>query len=274
VASEKSVFSQVAVILGWLIDLSKTSGAVMRPKDEAIDKLCYLFFSSFDALKPQPLVVWQSLQSLTERYSMGLRGMRGYFFFKSVSLSLKLLSVSQRKFNSLPSTFQSTVTQLRVAVSSKTTRHESFLVVPQSVPTTKNAVTTTSFPLLPHSSASSSSFLGNSISAAMKTRTRSSRISYSAGWHRWLKFIDSLFSFQVTCVAGFLCYLVNDVSSPVQPREVDISFMDESMVIQKTRTGLMNLWRSKEGNSLADKKALPVSIDMVFSMKLPNCVLS
>jgi hypothetical protein len=55
---------------------------------------------------------------------------------------------------------------------------------------------------------------------------------------------------------------------------VDISFMDESMVIQKTRTGLMNLWRSKEGNSLADKKALPVSIDMVFSMKLPNCVFS
>jgi hypothetical protein len=163
VASEKSVFSQVAVILGWLIDLSKTSGAVMRPKDEAIDKLCYLFFSSFDALKPQPLVVWQSLQSLTERYSMGLRGMRGYFFFKSVSLSLKLLSVSQRKFNSLPSTFQSTVTQLRVAVSSKTNRHESFLVVPQSVPTTKNAVTTTSFPLLPHSSAGSSSFFWETV---------------------------------------------------------------------------------------------------------------
>jgi hypothetical protein len=77
VAQEKSVFSQVAVILGWLIDLSNPSGAVMRPKDEAIDKLCFLFFS-FDALKPQSLALWRSLQALTERYSLGLRGMKGF----------------------------------------------------------------------------------------------------------------------------------------------------------------------------------------------------
>jgi hypothetical protein len=51
---------------------------------------------------------------------------------------------------------------------------------------------------------------------------------------------------------------------------VDVGFIDDSIVIQKTRTGLMNLWRSKEGNSLADKKTLPVSIDMIFSMKLPT----
>jgi hypothetical protein len=111
-------------------------------------------------------------------------------------------------------------------------------------------------------------------------------------WSQWSSSEeDSLFSsFQVTCVAGFLCYLVNNVFSPVQPSTainylsavrfnlviggVDVSFMDESMVIQKTRTGLMNLWNSKEGNSLADKKTLPVSIDMIFSMKLPNCALS
>jgi hypothetical protein len=49
---------------------------------------------------------------------------------------------------------------------------------------------------------------------------------------------------------------------------VAVSFIDDSIVVQKTRTGLMNLWRSKEGNSLADKKTLPISIDMIFSMKL------
>jgi hypothetical protein len=100
VAEEKSVFSQVAVILGWLIDLSNPSGAVMRPKDEAIDKLCYLFFS-FDALKPQPLSLWQSLQALTERYSLGLRGMRGFVspFSKMVSLA-----TPRCKINSVPST--------------------------------------------------------------------------------------------------------------------------------------------------------------------------
>jgi hypothetical protein len=88
VATEKSVFSQIAVILGWLIDLSNPLGAVMRPKDEAIDKLCFLLFS-FDQTKPQPLSFWQSLQSLTERYSLGLRGMRGFVapFSKMVSLS-------------------------------------------------------------------------------------------------------------------------------------------------------------------------------------------
>jgi hypothetical protein len=70
---------------------------------------------------------------------------------------------------------------------------------------------------------------------------KSSRISYSVGWQRWLLFVKligtdpflrilpvswsewscaegSLFgSFPVACVAGFLCYLVNDRSAPVQP---------------------------------------------------------
>jgi hypothetical protein len=83
---------------------------------------------------------------------------------------------------------------------------------------------------------------------------------------------------------------VNDNNAPVQPSTAinylsavrfnlviggfDVSFIDDSMVIQKTRTGLMNLWRSKEGNSLADKKTLPVSIDMIFSMKMVTPSLS
>jgi hypothetical protein len=134
------------------------------------------------------------------------------------------------------------------------------------------------------------------ITVAMENSvTKSSKISYSVGWHRWLKFTSlvgtdpflrnlpptwsqwlsvtdgSLFSsFPVACVAGFLCFLVNDNNAPVQPSTAinylsavrfnlviggfDVSFIDDSMVIQKTRTGLMNLWRSKEGNSLADKK--------------------
>jgi hypothetical protein len=46
--------------------------------------------------------------------------------------------------------------------------------------------------------------------------------------------------------------------------------MDDSIVIQKTRTGLMNLWRSKDGNSSADKKTLPISIDMIFAIKVLN----
>jgi hypothetical protein len=156
----------------------------------------------------------------------------------------------------------------------------------------------------------------SNISVAMENSVaKSSRISYSVGWHRWLKFTDlvgtdpflrktpdawsqwsttedgSLFaSFPVTCVAGFLCFLVNDNFAPVQPSTainylsavrfnlmingVAVSFMDDSIVVQKTRTGLMNLWRSKEGNSLADKKTLPISVDMIFSMKLQKSSIS
>jgi hypothetical protein len=79
---------------------------------------------------------------------------------------------------------------------------------------------------------------------------------------------------------------VNDKSAPVQPSTainylsavrfnlltngVDVGFMDDSIVLQKTRTGLLNLWRSVEGNSVADRKTLPISIGMIFAMKTIN----
>jgi hypothetical protein len=130
----------------------------------------------------------------------------------------------------------------------------------------------------------SGTFLCNtfsSISGVMENSvTKSSRISHSVGWHRWLKFTSlvgtdpflrkvplvwsqwslaegSLFnSFPVTCVAGFLCFLVNDKFAPVQPSTainylsavrfnlvvggVAVDFMDDSLVVQKTRTGFIN----------------------------------
>jgi hypothetical protein len=113
-----------------------------------------------------------------------------------------------------------------------------------------------------------------------------------ASWSEWSVAEGSLFgSFPVACAAGFLCYLVNDQSSSsVQPSTainylsavrfnlltsgVDVRFLDDSIILQKTRTGLMNLWRSAEGNSIADKQTLPLSIDMIFSMRVPNPSLS
>jgi hypothetical protein len=88
-------------------------------------------------------------------------------------------------------------------------------------------------------------------------------------WSEWSCAEGYLFgSFPVACVAGFLCNLVNDKSAPVQPSTainylsavrfnlltngLDVGFMDDSIVLQKTRTGLMNFWRSVEGNLVAD----------------------
>ena len=47
----------------------------IRPKTDAIHKMCYYFFS-FDIHSPQPLVLWQILQSYAERYSQAVRGFR------------------------------------------------------------------------------------------------------------------------------------------------------------------------------------------------------
>jgi hypothetical protein len=75
IAEEKNVLAQKADILGWLINLLAPGEPTMRPKDGAIDKLCFILWS-FDVQVAQPLPFWQALQSLTERYSAGLRGMR------------------------------------------------------------------------------------------------------------------------------------------------------------------------------------------------------
>jgi len=77
-APKKHELGQRQVILGWLINfLDSRGGATIRPKDEAIDKLCHMLFC-FNVLKLQPKVFWQALASLLERYSLGLVGMRAH----------------------------------------------------------------------------------------------------------------------------------------------------------------------------------------------------
>jgi len=61
-------------ILGFLIDFIH---AIIRPKDKAIDKLFFLFFS-FDAEVAQPLDFWQCLLSMVNLYSTCIRGMRPF----------------------------------------------------------------------------------------------------------------------------------------------------------------------------------------------------
>lgn len=77
VSLEKSVQSQQAEVIGYYLDLLDPLGATIRPKTDAIWKMCYYFFS-FDLRQPQPLVLWQILHSFAERYSHALRGFRCY----------------------------------------------------------------------------------------------------------------------------------------------------------------------------------------------------
>lgn len=70
VALDKSWLDQHAVILGWFIDFSLNQ---VRPSDRGIRKLAHAFFS-VNMLEGQPLVKWQELHSLAERYSDGLLG--------------------------------------------------------------------------------------------------------------------------------------------------------------------------------------------------------
>jgi len=78
VSIDKHVHSQRAEVIGWLIDFcDSVLGASLRPKDDAIAKMCY-YFNSFDLNQPQPLILWQILHSFAERYSQGLRGMRPF----------------------------------------------------------------------------------------------------------------------------------------------------------------------------------------------------
>jgi hypothetical protein len=57
------------------MDLLNPSGATVAPKDDAINKMCYYFFS-FDAAQPQPRLLWEILQAYADRYSTGIRGTR------------------------------------------------------------------------------------------------------------------------------------------------------------------------------------------------------
>ena len=75
VALDKSILAQQADVIGWEVNLLDPNGASIRPKTDAIAKMCYYFFS-FDVDAPQPLILWQILHSYAERYSQGLRGLR------------------------------------------------------------------------------------------------------------------------------------------------------------------------------------------------------
>jgi hypothetical protein len=99
IATDKSVLGQQVEILGWLINLLANNEPTMRPKDGAIEKLCYILWS-FDINKPQALPLWQALQSLTERYSCGLRGMLSCstFFYNGISMfSFSSRSIDSKK---------------------------------------------------------------------------------------------------------------------------------------------------------------------------------
>jgi len=77
VSLDKSVHSQQAEVIGWYVDFLDPLGASIRPKTDAIYKMCYYFFS-FDINAAQPLVLWQILHSFAERYSQAIRGFRCY----------------------------------------------------------------------------------------------------------------------------------------------------------------------------------------------------
>ena len=74
ISSDKSKFSQSEIILGFQVDMVTVT---LRPKDRAIDKIFYLFFS-IDFSKPLPLETWQCVASIAQFYSPGMRGMKAY----------------------------------------------------------------------------------------------------------------------------------------------------------------------------------------------------
>jgi hypothetical protein len=74
ISVEKSVFASSADILDYQVDCIS---ATIQPKDRAIDKLFFAFFS-FDCSDPQPLALWQCLSSLVNMYSHVIRGMRPF----------------------------------------------------------------------------------------------------------------------------------------------------------------------------------------------------
>ena len=63
---------KAANIIGWYVNL--TTGLV-RPNNKGINKLLFVFFF-IDETQPQPLKAFQLISSLTERYSLAIKGMR------------------------------------------------------------------------------------------------------------------------------------------------------------------------------------------------------
>jgi len=142
------------------------------------------------------------------------------------------------------------------------------------------------------------SFVLNSVAA-------SSRQTYSTGIRRWLEFVSSLGTtstlsrippewhaanrskiaiprpWREDCVTIFLTWLRCDPRS-VTPKTafnylsavrfflinagIDVSFLSSTFV-RSTKLGMVNLWRLQPGNTVAARRALPLSIDMILATR-------
>lgn len=174
--------------------------------------------------------------------------------------------------------------------------------------------TTVGFPLqqygLPIQSASAQAFqvmetlFGNMHAMLASSVMDSTQVTYSTGWKRWLvyclyigtdKFLrttpasyhnyvllsgdPSEWTFPILACAGYMAYLVNHPTDPVEAdpaikylsavryhfstNGIDVAFMDTSQFLKSARAGLMKAWRQIPGNSISDRQTLPVCIGML-----------
>lgn len=132
----------------------------------------------------------------------------------------------------------------------------------------------------------------------------STQYTYGTGWKRWLvyclyigtdKFLRSApesyqnyvalsgdpaeWSFPILACAGYMAYLVNHPTDPVEAdpatkylsavryhfttNGIDVAFMDSSPFLKAARAGLIKQWRQIPGNSISDRQTLPVCIGML-----------
>jgi len=87
------------------------------------------------------------------------------------------------------------------------------------------------------------------------------------------------FSFAILACCSYLAYLVSHPTKPVSAPTangylsavrynlkkfgMDIAFMDSSCFLKAARQGIVNEWRLIPGNSLSDRRTLPVNIGMI-----------
>jgi len=142
-------------------------------------------------------------------------------------------------------------------------------------------------------------------SFVLSSVANSSRHTYSTGIRRWLQFVDFVGTngslsvippewhaanrmknaiprpWREDCVTTFLTWLRCDPRS-VTPKTafgylsavrfflinsgVDVSFLNSTFV-RSTKLGMMNVWRLQPGNTVADRRALPLSVDMILGTR-------
>ena len=91
-----------------------------------------------------------------------------------------------------------------------------------------------------------------------------------------------LSSFAITAAVGFLSYLTDpDFGICIQPksamiywsaaryhlhvsRRIDITMFDDSPSLKAARKGLVNQWQSFDGNSIAERRTLPFTLDAIL----------